>query len=73
MKFGKWLWGVFSFSFQSISEESGVYTDSVHLIMFSSKVLFIVIYVEPSRTLNRAFHFSFSSTKKPGKETLVHT
>ena len=65
MKFRKSLWGVFSF--QNISQDSGVDTDNVHLLMFSSKVWFIVIYVESSRTLNRAFYFSFSSTIKPGK------
>ena len=67
MKFGKLLSEVFCFSFQNISEDSGVNTGNVHLLMSSSKVWFIVIYVEPSRALNKAFYFSFPNTIIPGK------
>ena len=67
MKFGKLLWGVFCFSFQNFSKDIGVNTDNVHLLMFSSKVWFIIIYVEHSRTLKSAFYFSFPNTIKPGK------
>ena len=67
MKFGKSLWGVFCLLFQNTSKDSGVNTDNVHLLISSSKVWFSVIYVEPSRTLNRAFYFSFPNAAKPGK------
>ena len=47
--------------------DSGVNTDNVHLLISSSKVWLGVIYVEPLRTLNRIFYFSFPNTIKPGK------
>ena len=42
-------------------------------VMFSSKVWFIVIYVEPSRSFNRVFCFSFPNAVKPKKLTPVHS
>ena len=67
MKFSKSLWRVFCFSFQNISQDSGANTDNFRLLISSSKVRFIVIYVEPLRTLNAAFYCSFPNTVKPGK------
>ena len=67
MKFKKSLWEFFCFSFQNIFLDSGFNADNVHLLISSSKVWFIVIYVEPWRTLNRAFYFSFPNAIKPGK------
>ena len=49
----------------AVAYKSVAYKKACTHVFFKSLVY--IIYVEPSRTLNRVFYFSFPNTIKPGK------
>lgn len=63
---GNLFWG----AFQNISYNSCVNTDNLSLLMFSLKVGFIVFDVDPFRTLNGAYYYSFQNSVAHGNKSI---
>ena len=59
--------GSFCFSLQIISQDNGVNTDNVPLLMFSSKVWFIVIWCRTFQNFEWSLPLQFSKYCETGK------
>ena len=63
----KIILGSFCFSLQIISQDNGVNTDNVPLLMFSSKVWFIVIWCRTFQNFEWSLPLQFSKYCETGK------